>query len=355
MKWFCVLLSILLITGCGAGDRPRMRIGCLPYPGPLTLHQLADPDHLGHHRYGDMPYDEYRPTECQHGIVYTCKAGFLDMAHLRSSIDWTRYMRNLIRMALIKEKEQISFKAEEPSRYVLTFDYPTFWWDMPPDEKLHFIDEISILQAQRLSYIRSTWHEVITWYGYKMIILVSERASAFTYDDMVSHLIGIQVASEVLRDTTKRSYDEVVTDVLHRRLVDLGIVSQSEAEQALERVRDRWWFSSRRCKRFLDLGFDDGTVKPWLVGGLVSCEEDEARSFLLPNWNEVMGYDCSSMIRVEIRPNIFEALWIRRDLSNECDEDRTSTSVSVERDFLILLDLIHERVIDVYGEEFVKP
>jgi hypothetical protein len=40
--------------GCifGGGGKPRDRIGALPFPGPFTLYTVADPNHLGKHRYG---------------------------------------------------------------------------------------------------------------------------------------------------------------------------------------------------------------------------------------------------------------------------------------------------------------
>src|SRR5205085_1535201 len=99
-----LLLLLTLDTGCGGTPPPHGRMGGLPFPGPWTLYGAANPERLGHHRY-DQGLIPLPPYETDRGLVYTCKAGFLDLAHTRTAIDWTRYFADHVRAAL-KDKEK---------------------------------------------------------------------------------------------------------------------------------------------------------------------------------------------------------------------------------------------------------
>ena len=95
---FIVTLFILLLldaNGCGGGggskpnssvykfsSSPRMRMGS--YPTSTLGTTFLGPD-LGSHGYS------YNSSEGD-GIVYTCRAGHVDIIHLRISADWTAYL-----------------------------------------------------------------------------------------------------------------------------------------------------------------------------------------------------------------------------------------------------------------------
>src|SRR5436190_23969737 len=90
---FSCVLGMGSLGGCAssaAADAPRDRLGCLPFPGPMTLYTVADPARLGHHRSGRWP-KPFADDEKERGILYTTRAGFLDLAHVRIAIDWTHY------------------------------------------------------------------------------------------------------------------------------------------------------------------------------------------------------------------------------------------------------------------------
>jgi hypothetical protein len=66
--------------------RPRVRIGTLPYP--FFMYRDSE-DNFGKHEYYKAPL--FRSKEEDRGIFYTCRAGFIDMAHLRAGIDYGAY------------------------------------------------------------------------------------------------------------------------------------------------------------------------------------------------------------------------------------------------------------------------
>src|SRR5262249_12707791 len=94
-------LAAAMLTGGVADEHtPRWRLGALPFPGPLSLYAAADATDLGMHRYTSWWERPFEEGEGARGIMYTCRAGFLDLAHLRDAVDWTRYLRDHVQRLL---------------------------------------------------------------------------------------------------------------------------------------------------------------------------------------------------------------------------------------------------------------
>lgn len=297
----CVLL--LLLVGC-AGGQPRQRLGCLPFPGPFTLFDLADPEGLGAHHYASPNFGD-RPVEHARGIVYTCRAGFLDLAHLRDTIDWTRYASGLVEETLRAETQELTIQGRDWTTYHVSFRYPDFWAALGDDEREVLTRELSYRIGAELAYVVQTWHEIITWYGYKSTGIIPEHGSSFTYDDTMSHAVGLVVADRALRDTT-RSFDDAVTFALDDELRRLGVVSREQAFAAVKQVEGEWWESGRCLERQVDVGLRTGAVRPWLVPDLPCCETQEPAGLPLPSLAFVGGYDFRGLYDVELETVIFE-------------------------------------------------
>ena len=90
---------ILFAGGCGI-HAPRPRMGTLPTPPPGP--RFGDPNNLGNHSYQFSPFEK-------NSIIYTCKAGHLDITHIRWNADHTRFLSNKTRKTLLKKKEGFSF------------------------------------------------------------------------------------------------------------------------------------------------------------------------------------------------------------------------------------------------------
>lgn len=114
------LVGILsIVNGCGFAGKPRPRLGTLPTPPPGP--RFYEPDNLGKHSYNFNLFEK-------NGIVYTCKAGHIDITHLRCNADDTRYHIRMIKETLLKNKKEYSFSPGwEISKHKVTFIYPESW------------------------------------------------------------------------------------------------------------------------------------------------------------------------------------------------------------------------------------
>ncbi|MBK7975280.1 MAG: DUF4056 domain-containing protein [Deltaproteobacteria bacterium] len=79
---------------CVFGTDLEVAIGVVPVPG-VELGNLLGPDDLGAHRYDNgflsmQPGDPRgRVSDEKNGLVYTCRGGFIDVAHVRDNADIT--------------------------------------------------------------------------------------------------------------------------------------------------------------------------------------------------------------------------------------------------------------------------
>ena len=102
----------------GLDASPRIRVGYLPSPTLGTV--FSGTEELGQHGY--------RPNLSErNGIVYTCKAGAIDIAHARKACDWTVFLAAKVFNHIVKGRDEFTFRLYEPSRYYVRFIYPDKW------------------------------------------------------------------------------------------------------------------------------------------------------------------------------------------------------------------------------------
>ena len=292
------LLVSLLLSGCGGGPEPRMRLGC--YPTPTVGTTFPDPNALGAHSYAGSD---------KVGIVYTCRGGHIDLAHLRIAADWTMYLANISFDNLMKNNAEFSFKSKPaPSRYCVKITYPANWADMQQSERKRIAGELSLQLGQYFGYIASTWHEIATWFGYKFVVILPEFSSSFSWEDSYSNLLGTRLAIAAMQDP--KGYDQAMTLGIDRELKNLGVQSPEAAKWAGEKVRGQW-FSGRVVymvsmkKRNFDIGLDDGYVTPTLVPGMSRCRQAAPQSYPVPTLDAAGKYGFG--VKLEIRPKIWQA------------------------------------------------
>ena len=318
---------------------PRPRMGALPFPGLMTLYTSADGE-LGEHSYAGGG------SEVDRGIVYTCDGGFLDVSHIRNAADMTGYLHARLAHALRSGWGCLRFRGKEPSLYECALTYPEGWDDMDPAERDAVIEEAAVIGAQRLALTVMTWHELLTWYGYKSAVVVSERGSAFTYDDGPSHMVGVLVAGEVLREGI--DFDDGVTDLLAIVLEELGVVEPSELHAAALAVEGDWWEFGQPRRRLLRTGLEAAStsgpaeVRPWLVPELDFCDGARPVTLESPCLSDVLGHDLRRLVRVEIDPRVLESPKIFALLPD------ATNRVEPERDFPLLIDDIRREVGEGY-------
>ena len=282
----------------GLNARPRIRVGYLPCPKLSTAF-------LGRQ---DMGRHGYRPNLSEkNGLAYTCRAGHIDISHVRKAADWTAFLAAKTYRQIMQNEIEYSFKMYEPSLYFVRLTYPENWKDMSTEQKEYIAYDVSINLGRYLAFSGLTWHEIITWFGFKSKGLEPEHPSAFTWEDTFSNLFGTHVAVLALQDA-KHTFNEAMTLALDTELQKLNVQPGHVSRRAAESVRGSWFtrnfFSTVMKKRNFDLGLDDGFITPSLIPSVSECQGAEAQPYPVPDLEFISEYGFS--VRFEIEPKIWE-------------------------------------------------
>ncbi|MBN1360738.1 MAG: DUF4056 domain-containing protein [Sedimentisphaerales bacterium] len=280
-------------------NSPRIRMSCYPTASVGTV--WAHPDNLGEHDYATGRREK-------DGMLYTCRGGHIDTPHVRKAADWTAYLAGKALTRLNKGDTKFSFKLWEPTRYYVTVDYPPGWKQLAPQEKERIAREVSIPLGQYLAFNALTWHEIVTWFGYRPTPWYPEFPSAFSWEDTFSNLVGTRLAVEAMRDAS-RPYNEAMTVALEAELHRLGVQPRDVAIRAAKAVKGTWYtgeflFLVDIRKRNLDIGLDDGMVTASVVPDLPECPDAEPQSYPAPSLDFLSAYDFS--VKFEIEPRELE-------------------------------------------------
>ena len=327
---------------------PRDRVGALPYPGMFTLYRTADANDLGVHRYEQEP--RLFHDETAGGIIYTTRAGFLDVAHIRITVDTVRYCAARLRAAIDRGEAVVPLSTLEGSKFYAALHYPPNWPAAlrdPGERKI--AEEVALRVGQRIAYRMMTWHEVATWFGYRTISFVDEQPSAFSYDDTMSHVVGLRIAGVVLRTPQKEPFDRAVTAALRDELAALGAVAPDQTDAAAAAVEGYWWSHGRPLRRQLDVGLSDDLVRPWLISMISPGAENSPEAFHLPTLHDVQGRDFSNFATVTLEPRIRAADAMREQLPGR------PRVFDVENDFPALIAAIRTQLREQWGSDADSP
>ncbi|OUR98762.1 hypothetical protein A9Q84_04945 [Halobacteriovorax marinus] len=132
------------------------------------------------------------------GLLYTCKAGYIDLTHLRDTADWTKEVFELLGKHLGKDKS-ITVKEEGAKR------------------RLHFLSmdtrdltrQDLLIIAANISYENSVWHEIATGFDFVKF----QHMSAFSPEDNYSNYLGTHLAKEAL--TNDGDFNSSMTDNIY--------------------------------------------------------------------------------------------------------------------------------------------
>jgi hypothetical protein len=204
--------------------RPKPRMGRNASATVLTRFSGRD---LGKHSYHLGGAEE-------NGIVYTCRAGHLDMAHVRKAMDWTAYLASKSYQVILEKETEFSFLGNEPARYYVKLSYPPVWDIVPAHEVKAIAKDVAIDMGAYLAYTSTTLHEIFSWYDFSISIVFSEFSSAFSWEDNTSNLLGCRIGSQVLRHGL--DYNESATRVLRQEFNRLQIQPMSVAKKASKKM-----------------------------------------------------------------------------------------------------------------------
>lgn len=329
--------------GCRLGSAPRPRLGC--YPTSTVGTRFLKPGHLGSHRY------KFSLLE-KNGIVYTCNAGHIDVTHVRIAADWTAYLATKSFDCLMKNDAGFSFKLyAERTRYLVRITYPENWIELPHRDKEQIACEVAIKLGQYLAFTATTWHEIISWFGYKCIGVFPEFPSAFSWEDSFSNLLGTHIAAQALWDI-HHTFDEAVTLAIEREFENLIIQPTHTAIYAAENVRGKWFsghllFFVDMKKRNFDIGLDDGYVTPTLVPSVCECTGAIAKPYPVPTLDCLCQYGFS--VKLEIEPKEAEKGKILRVIYPNAKKRRKRIEPAIH--FARIMDYIRKDAAERYGED----
>ncbi|MDG2335500.1 MAG: DUF4056 domain-containing protein [Myxococcota bacterium] len=307
---------------CAFGTDLRARFGQMTIPW-LKVGRMLDPEDLGPHRYdgATAAVDDERenafPWGEANGLMYTCRAGFLDTAHIREQVDWVAFFASQVDRYLATGAE-IELTPEGADRRLIIRPIP------PEVIELYGRDEVVLATAQWLAYQGSVWHEIAQWYGWSLVNLFPEYLSGFSPEDPISNAIGISLLSgskieEIL--ASEKVYNREVDQLIQIALKTVHPVPSQIAEQAVQAVDQVWWDSQARLpdnslvrRRYLDT---NTTLEAWLVPDRLAspslraelaqeCGSDpQPMVYRIPE--ELGGYPLSSFATLEITPHGFPA------------------------------------------------
>ncbi len=340
-KYRIICLFLACAASVWAINAPRLRPS--PYFGSLSGLSYANLQDLGKHDY-DNSFGE------NNSLVYTARAGYIDMGHLRESADRARYLFEVCYENIQKSQTDFSFDVIEPAVYHVTISYPDNWSQLSDDEKDRIAREVSIDLGQHFAQLSTIWHEIVTWYGYASTGLLSEKASSFSWEDSYSDLLGTKLAAMVLKEYPD-SYNDGMTQVILRELSQLDPQSAETAKKATATINGRW-FSGRypfltMKRRNFDVGFDDGYITPFRVPGIadnvteVPCQVPAMEALMQNGFN----------IQLTMTPKENERKYILRIV----DTNRDGTTLEPEKDFPVIIRHIRKLAIRESGRNVDKP
>jgi hypothetical protein len=234
---------------CAFGSDIRASLfGLVPIPG-YKIPNIIGPDDLGSHTYdsglltrtsgaGAAPGSDRE----HNGLVYTCRGGYIDTAHVRDYSDWAMFLAAQIGRRIVDGGE-IALPDEGAKRRVVVRP-------LPPDVLSRYgLSESVTTLAQWLTFQLSIWHEIATWYGWESVPGFSERASAFSPEDLYSNMLGAKLVLAIVQKReagSETQYNRAVDAWLGRALELLGAVPSDLGIEVTHALDGLWWDSQRR-------------------------------------------------------------------------------------------------------------
>ena len=252
---------------CAFGVDLKAKVG--PVPVPLYENEnIISPDRIGPHGY-----DKGELTKENNGLVYTCRGGFIDLAHVRDMGDNTLFLAMQIARGLPGELT-IQMPDQGTKRRITIKPVPGALLAR------HGRWTIATALASYIAYDLSIWHEVVTWYGWESTLGISEKLSAFSPEDLYSNVLGINIAAGIVleREASSRDqYDRSMEVWIRESIRRLGGVQEAQGRTAMKAVDGLWWDSSKRLpdwklvtRRDLHIATP---VPPWIVADSVPADK----------------------------------------------------------------------------------
>jgi hypothetical protein len=330
--------------------------GLVPIPG-YRVPNILGREHVGPHSYDsgmvsvavDGRVDPAFDRE-HNGLVYTCRGGFIDTAHVRDYADWAIYLTaQIARRASSGGSFELSDEAGRRRVHV----------EPLPTEAIDRFGLSTVVAnlGQWLAFQLSIWHEIATWYDYASVPGFSERASAFSPEDLYSNALGIRLVMAVVYTLDGRSeftFNRAIDHWFDQSLVLLGAVPRELGQEVARALDGLWWDSSRRLpdpmlvkRRNLEIA---SPIHPWqapdsalpaeLRARLAEACEGDQREIALENPGSGRGYRFGDYVRLEIETD---------DRLAKHEPFATRGRSLTQADFPAVVEVIREQVRAEFG------
>lgn len=237
---------------CAFGYDLGIKLGSVPVPF-YRIGNVLTTESLGEHAYNDSFWlgiaEVIGLSNENMGIIYSRKGGFIDIAHVRDTADYTYYLFTQIYPRL-GEAWMLTLTDELASRRV---QFRAF---TPPDNAADSYT-LSVYLAARLAFRIAVWHEIAQWYGYHSVPGFSEEISAFTPEDLYSNLLGARLAITFLlkgHGGSVEDFNRGMLGILPSALAQLYAQPADATRAAFDSIDGRWWDKRQRVpEKFLVL------------------------------------------------------------------------------------------------------
>jgi hypothetical protein len=282
---------------------------------------VASADDLGHHEY-DHGFLALRPNDRavdieKNGLVYTCRGGFVDTAHVRDYADMTFFLG--LRIAqLLPQGGIVAIPGDGALRIVTVHPAP----EQPVAQVGRF--RAAARLAEHAAYQLSIWHEIASWYGVESTPGFSEKVSTFSPEDLYSNVIGTKIGAALVDGRvppTRDDYDVAMDAWIRAVLERLGAAPAPVTRSVMGALDGRWWDSAKPLpdtklvlRRYLDI---DPPIQPWraedalradkIPAGLKAFCEDAGPVLPLSMPREIGALQVEKLVTVEIHPEAWAA------------------------------------------------
>ncbi len=321
----------------------------------LDIGNVLGVDEIAHHAYS-LP-DAASDAEAN-GLVYTCRGGWIDTAHVREQADDVVFLALAMARTLESGTTIVIPGHGGPTTIVVSALPPGF---IERQGRMSAATTLAAWTAFRISI----WHEVSTWFGYQSVAGFSEQPSAFSPEDLYSNALGIRLGLAVLDDDDFRSeadYDLAIEAFIEEALRRLDARPRIAARDIMTSLDGLWWDSTRRLpdnllvtrRRFPP---DGEEIEPWRADDAFTrgsvpaavdadCQRATTRSLVIRD--RLGGVDIRGLVSITWQPESWA------DATFPFPSEAVGHVVS-EHDLDALVARTHAAMEPVFGAGFDEP
>jgi outer membrane protein OmpA-like peptidoglycan-associated protein len=221
----CVIRPLTLIETELAGAAPRSRrILRAPHTRPCCMLAPQNMPGTGPNANFAVPgrLGKHGSSNEVNGLIYTGKAGFLDLGHIRDMVDLTKFIF-----------DQLTGAGVTPNQVVAEFSLGGRVIRMG-EATMRQCPAHPIQVARAIAYDTGLGHEIVSY----NIMTPGGHNSSFSPEDLCSNFLGTLLAERAI--LAKGSFNDAVTRELDRMVRDLNGQSRSQSRRAFDRINGRW-------------------------------------------------------------------------------------------------------------------